>query len=148
MKRLFQYIKPYKIAFIFGPLLMITEVIGEILMPKLMANIINVGIDGQNTTYVIEMGLLMVLTAVLMMCGGTGGAWFAAKGSVNVAADLRRDVFARVQDFSFANIDSFSTGSLITRLTNDCLLYTSVVCSCLCFAAEENDNPFEPACLF
>ncbi len=131
MKRLFQYIKPYKIAFIFGPLLMITEVIGEILMPKLMANIINVGIDGQNTTYVIEMGLLMVLTAVLMMCGGTGGAWFAAKGSVNVAADLRRDVFARVQDFSFANIDSFSTGSLITRLTNDVTQVQNLINMCM-----------------
>ena len=131
MKRLFQYIKPYKIAFIFGPLLMITEVIGEILMPKLMANIINVGIDGQNTTYVIEMGLLMVLTAVLMMCGGTGGALFAAKGSVNVAADLRRDVFARVQDFSFANIDSFSTGSLITRLTNDVTQVQNLINMCM-----------------
>ena len=119
MKRLIHYIKPYKLAFILGPLLMIVEVIGEILMPKLMANIINVGITGKSTGYVITMGALMVLMAVLMMAGGTGGAWFAAKGSVSMATDLRRDVFAKVQDFSFTNIDTFSTGSLITRLTND-----------------------------
>ncbi|MDD6174613.1 MAG: ABC transporter ATP-binding protein [Firmicutes bacterium] len=131
MKRILHYIKPYKWAFVFGPLLMITEVIGEILMPKLMANIINVGVAGHDTGYVITMGILMVLTALLMMVGGTGGAWFAAKGSVSMAADIRKDAFARVQAFSFANIDSFSTGSLITRLTNDVTQVQNLVNMCM-----------------
>ena len=68
MKRIFHYIKPYKWAFIFGPLLMITEVIGEILLPKLMANIINIGVAGHDTGYVIVMGVLMVVTALIMIC--------------------------------------------------------------------------------
>ncbi|MGI6261757.1 MAG: ABC transporter ATP-binding protein [Acutalibacteraceae bacterium] len=131
MKRIFHYIKPYKWAFIFGPLLMITEVIGEILLPKLMANIINIGVAGHDTGYVIVMGVLMVVTALIMMVGGTGGAWFAAKGSVSMAADLRRDAFARVQAFSFANIDSFSTGSLVTRLTNDVTQVQNLVNMCM-----------------
>lgn len=61
----------------------------------------------------------MILTAVFMMAGGVLGAYFAVKASVNFAADLRRDVFKKVQEFSFANIEKFSTGSLVTRLTND-----------------------------
>ena len=61
----------------------------------------------------------MVITALIMMAGGVGGAWFAAKASISFAADLRSDVFKKVQQFSFSNIDQFSTGSLVTRLTND-----------------------------
>lgn len=61
----------------------------------------------------------MIGTALLMMMGGVLGAYFAVKASVNFAGDLRRDVFAKVQKFSFANIEKFSTGSLVTRLTND-----------------------------
>ena len=61
----------------------------------------------------------MIITAIVMMLGGVGGAYFGAKASVNFAADLRKDAFEKVQKFSFANIDKFSTGSLVTRLTND-----------------------------
>ena len=61
----------------------------------------------------------MILTAFIMMGGGIGGAWFAAKASISFGADLRNDCFRKVQKFSFQNIDSFSTGSLVTRLTND-----------------------------
>lgn len=63
--------------------------------------------------------LLMILTALLMMAGGVGGAYFGAKASVNYSSDVRRDVYKKVQEFSFANIDKLSTGSLVTRLTND-----------------------------
>ena len=98
---------------------MIVEVIGEIVLPKLYANIVNVGIETGNVRYIVVTCLLMILMALLMMTGGVGGAYFASKASVNVAADVRRDVYAKIQKFSFANIDRFSTGSLITRLTND-----------------------------
>ena len=116
----FKYVKPYLPYFIIGPLCMIIEVRGEVLMPKFLAVIINAGEEG-TLSVATSLGTtgLMVLTAVMMMVGGVGGAYFGAKASVNFAADLRRDVFSKVQKYSFSNIDKFSTGSLITRLTND-----------------------------
>lgn len=119
MKRYWKYIKPYLPAFICGPILMIVEVIGEVLLPKFMANIINIGAANRDVPYIIGMGVMMVITALLMMLGGIGGAFFAAKASISFASDLRSDVFDKVQQFSFANLDKYSTGSLVTRLTND-----------------------------
>lgn len=119
MKRYWKYIKPYLPAFICGPLLMIVEVIGEVLLPKFMANIINIGAANQDVPYIITMGIVMVETALLMMAGGIGGAYFAAKAAISFAADIRKDTFEKVQKFSFANLDQYNTGSLVTRLTND-----------------------------
>ena len=97
-----KYVKPYWKYFILGPLCMIVEVVGEIVMPKLYSQILNVGVETHNVGYIVLTCLLMILTAVLMMVGGVGGAYFGAKASVNFAADLRADVYARVQAFSFA----------------------------------------------
>lgn len=119
MKRYWKYIKPYLPAFICGPLLMIVEVIGEVLLPKFMANIINIGAANQDVPYIITMGIVMVVTALLMMAGGIGGAYFAAKAAISFAADIRKDTFEKVQKFSFANLDQYNTGSLVTRMTND-----------------------------
>ena len=119
MKRYWKYVKPYLPAFVIGPLLMIVEVIGEVVLPKLMANIINVGVTNGSVGYITGTGALMILVALLMMAGGVGGAYFGAKAAVSFAADLRKDAFDKVQTFSFANLDQFSTGSLVTRLTND-----------------------------
>lgn len=119
MKRYWKYIKPYLPAFIIGPILMIVEVIGEVVLPKFMANIINIGAANHDVPYIIGMGVVMVITALLMMAGGVGGAYFAAKAAISFSSDLRSDVFDQVQKFSFANLDRFSTGSLVTRLTND-----------------------------
>ena len=119
MKRYWKYARPYLYAFILGPILMITEVVGEVVLPALMAQIINVGAANRDVAYILEMGGVMILTALVMMGGGIGGAWFAAKASISFGADLRNDCFRQVQKFSFRNIDSFSTGSLVTRLTND-----------------------------
>lgn len=134
-----KYVKPYLPYFIIGPLCMIVEVIGEVLMPKLLSYIIDFGIEGgvkkdgtaipaviewlygvcgQNP-FIAAMAGGMILTAVIMMIGGIGGAYFGAKASVNFATDLRQDVFEKIQSFSFSNIDKFNTGSLVTRLTND-----------------------------
>ena len=114
-----KYVKPYWKYFLLGPLCMIVEVVGEIVMPRLYSQILNVGVETHDVGYIVVTCLLMILTAVLMMGGGVGGAYFGAKACVNFAADLRRDVYAKVQQFSFANIDKYSTGSLVTRLTND-----------------------------
>ena len=119
MKRYKKYITPYLGAFLMGPLMMLTEVAGEVALPKLMSLIINNGVAGRDTGYILKTGLLMAAVVVCMAVGGILGSYFAAKASINFTADLRRDVFKRVQQFSFANIDSFSTGSLVTRLTND-----------------------------
>lgn len=106
--------------FIIGPLCMVVEVIGEVVMPKLLGVVLNRAADGILTVGT-SLGIMigMVACAVAMMAGGVGGAYFGAKASVNFAADLRSDVFKKVQKFSFANIDKFSTGSLVTRMTND-----------------------------
>ncbi|MBQ1245403.1 MAG: hypothetical protein IIX90_02060, partial [Clostridia bacterium] len=115
---------------------MIVEVIGEVVMPKLLAYIIDYGVKheseampiwlrriyellGTDSAFVVALAVGMVLTALLMMVGGVGGAYFGAKASVNFAADLRADIYRKVQSFSFSNIDKFNTGSLVTRLTND-----------------------------
>ena len=115
-----KYVKPYMLYFILGPLCMIVEVVGEVLMPLFLAEVINSAIDGSITTSssLIVMAK-MIGAAFLMMLGGVGGSYFGAKASVNFASDLRSDLFKKVQGYSFANIDKFSTGSLVTRLTND-----------------------------
>ena len=114
------YVKPYWRYFVAGPLCMIVEVVGEVLMPKYLAMLIDAKNTGTLTTEgSFGLAALMVLTALMMMAGGIGGAWFGAKASVNFAADLRRSIYRKVEAFSFANIDKFSTGSLVTRLTND-----------------------------
>ncbi|MBO4869177.1 MAG: ABC transporter ATP-binding protein [Clostridia bacterium] len=120
MKRWFRYAKPYLPYFILGPLCMLTEVAGEAIMPRLLGILINRANEGLLTTG-LSLGIMaaMIAIALVMMAGGVGGAYFASKASVNYAADLRADVYSRVQTFSFENIDKFSTGSLVTRLTND-----------------------------
>lgn len=119
MKRYGKYIKPYLSAFIIGPCLMITEVLGEIMLPKLMSMIINNGVASRNSSYIVSIGLCMIGIAILMAVSGIGGAYFSAKASISFTSDLRKDLFAKVQQFSFKNIDDYSTGSLVTRLTND-----------------------------
>ena len=139
MKRWLSYAKPYIPYFIFGPICMIIEVIGEVLMPRMLGNMVDyltsvttekevdvaqwvktlVGMFGDGAPVVLTIMAAMVLTALLMMLGGIGGAFFGARASVNYASDLRADMFRKVQTFSFSNIDHFSTGSLVTRMTND-----------------------------
>ena len=119
MKIYWKYIKPYLTAFILAPLLMLTEVLGEIILPKLTSMIINNGVAGRDVGYIMRAGAIMIGIAAVMAVGGIGGAYFSAKASISFSTDLRRDVFHKVQQFSFKNIDDYSTGSLITRLTND-----------------------------
>ena len=120
LKRWMKYVRPYKKYFIMGPLCMIIEVVGEMFMPIFLAEIINRANNGTLTVgSSIGIAAMMVATAAIMMAGGVGGSYFGTKASVNFAADLRNDVYEKVQTFSFTSIDKFSTGSLVTRLTND-----------------------------
>ena len=120
MKRWMKYVRPYIKSFILGPLGMIVEVIGEMFMPLILAMIINEGEAG-TLTVGKSIGYAAILTVIvlLMMSGGVAGAYFGSKASVNFAADLRRDVYTKIQKYSFANIDKFSASSLVTRMTND-----------------------------
>ena len=119
MKRYKKYITPYLSAFVIGPLMMLTEVAGEVMLPKFMSMIINNGVASRNVAYIGKMGTLMVLTVLFMAVGGILGAYFSAKASISFTSDMRNDLFKKVQQFSFENIDGYSTGSLVTRLTND-----------------------------
>lgn len=119
MKKWIKYMRPYWKFFLLGPLCIILEACGEVVMPRFMASIIDNGIATGRVGYITGIMIAMVFTAFCMMAGGLGGAFFGSRASVGFAADIREDVFRNIQRFSFANIDKFSTGSLITRLTND-----------------------------
>ncbi len=138
--KFWKYIKPNLVFFIFGPIFMLTEVVGEVIMPKLMASSLAHGVGyGENGSiflfgrewsgyeYVYLMGGLMAGIAIIMLAGGVLGNYFATRAGTGFAACLRKDVFYRIQDFSFNNIDSFSTGSLVTRLTNDVTQLQNVI---------------------
>ena len=128
MKKWMKYIKPYWPWFVLGPLCMIIEVIGEVRMPTYLQSVINAARDGSLTSAMGWQAMGgMILTALIMMAGGIGGAYFGAKAAVNFAGDLRADIYARIQTFSFSNIDKFSTGSLVTRMTNDVTQVTNFV---------------------
>lgn len=123
MKYYWKYIKPYILFFVLGPLLMLTEVAGEIVLPKIMGIMIDNGIGdaaaGFGIEYILSRAAMMIGFICLMIAGGVGGHYFSIKAAVNFSSDLRQGVFEKVQKFSFKNIDNFSTGSLVTRLTND-----------------------------
>ena len=120
VKKYAKYIKPYRLYFILGPLLMLTEVAGEIFLPKLVGGMIDSGANGMaGEGFIIRQALMMLGCICIMITGGISGHYFAIKAAVNFSSDLRKAVFDKVQEFSFKDIDSFSTGSLITRLTND-----------------------------
>jgi len=120
MKRWMKYIKPYMSSFILGPCGMIIEVIGEMFMPLILGVIINEGYEGTLTVgKSILYASILAAIVLFMMTGGVMGAYFGSKASVNFAADLRCDVYSKIQKYSFSNIDKFSASSLVTRMTND-----------------------------
>lgn len=106
-------------CFLLAPLFMVLEASGEFILPYLNADMIDHGVAAGSTSYIVRNGFLMFVTALAMLIFGVLGAYFAIKGSSHLAAEVRAKTFRQIQKFSFANIDEFSTGSLITRITND-----------------------------
>lgn len=106
-------------CFILGPFFMVIEASGEFILPYINANIIDKGAADRDVGYILQNGFFMLLIALIMLAAGVLGGYFAIKGSSNLAAEVRMNTFEKIQEFSFANIDAFSTGSLITRITND-----------------------------
>lgn len=119
LKKLLPCLGSYKKYALLTPILVIGEVILEIFIPLIMAKIIDVGIGNGDTGYVIKMGALMVLMATFALLFGALSGRFAAVSSMGFAKGLRKKLFDKVQEFSFANVDKFSTASLVTRLTTD-----------------------------
>lgn len=119
MKYYKESIKKYWYCFLLGPIFMVMEASGEFILPYLNANIINIGIANKNIDYVIMNGIYMAIIALMMLITGVLGAYFAIKGASSLTKDVRNLLFKKIQTFSFTNIDDFSTGSLITRITND-----------------------------
>lgn len=119
MKRYFKHIKPYWFFFLGSPLLMILEVYCDVWIPTLSARIINEGVMTGDKAVIYATTAQMVGTLILAVISGCGASYCATKASSNFCHDLREEIFTKVQAFSFQNIDKFSTGSLVTRLTND-----------------------------
>lgn len=119
MRRYFKYIRKNWYYFIFGPIFMVLEACGEFILPYISANIINTGAANGDIPYIIKNGGYMALISAAMLICGVLGARFGIHGASKLAADIRKVTFQKIQKFSFSNVDDFSTGSLITRITND-----------------------------
>lgn len=125
--KLTKYLKPYIIYVILAPLAMVIEVFMDLQQPTLMATVINDGILEADVNIIIYTCIKMIIAAIIGMLGGFGCTVFAMLASQNYGADLRSDMFKRVESFSFSEIDKFSTGSLVTRLTNDVMQLQNMV---------------------
>lgn len=119
IKQLSKSIREYKLASVLTPLLVSLEVVMEVLIPYLMGKLIDNGIKAGDTAFVVKTGLLLIVLCVFSLLFGAAAGVTAAKASAGFAKNLRHDMFHRVQDFSFANLDKFSTSGLVTRLTTD-----------------------------
>lgn len=119
MKHILECVKTYRKIIFFAVMFMVCDVICVMLEPYLMSQIIANGIEAKNTLYIVITGILMVLVALFGAFSGIMNARFSARAGVSFAADLREKIFSKVQEFSFENIDKFSTESLVTRMTND-----------------------------
>lgn len=119
IKKLSRYLKEYKKPAILTPIFVIIEVVMEVLIPYLMAKIIDVGINNGDVQYIIKIGTFLILSAMLSLAFGMLSGRFAAKASAGFSKNLRREMFHKIQDYSFENINKFSTSSLVTRMTTD-----------------------------
>ena len=118
-RKLLQSVREYKKESILAPVLVVLQVLLEVLIPYLMANIIDIGISGGDMGYITKTGILLVFMAMLSLVFGAKAGQYAAIAGAGYAKNLRHDIFYKIQEFSFGNIDHFSTSSLVTRLTTD-----------------------------
>ena len=127
LKRLFPYMKTYQRYLVLACFCVIAETIFELIIPILMADIIDVGVANADKEYIIMKGAQMIVCALLALVLGVLYARYAATAGQGFGAELRKDEFKKVQNFSFANTDHFSTSSLITRLTSDVTILQTAV---------------------
>lgn len=119
IKRLLKSVREFKKDALLTPFFVVLEVVMEVIIPLVMALLIDKGIDGQDMAAIWKYGIILVLCAMLALMFGAAAGTFAARASTGFARNLRHDMYYNVQNFSFSNIDKFSTGSIVTRLTTD-----------------------------
>ncbi len=119
IRKLAGCVREYKRASVLTPIFVTMEVVMEVVIPLLMAKLIDLGIDQGNMSMIIKIGLALVLSTVISLAFGALSGKYAAAASAGYAKNLRKDMYERVQEFSFSNIDRFSTSSIVTRLTTD-----------------------------
>ena len=119
IKHLIKSVREYKRDSFLAPIFVTLEVIIEVIIPYLMAELIDKGIDSGNMSFILKMGIALVISCVISLSFGALSGKYAANASAGFAKNLRKDMFYNVQKFSFANIDKFSTSSIVTRLTTD-----------------------------
>lgn len=119
IKRLLKSVREFKKDALLTPFFVVLEVVMEVIIPMVMALLIDKGIDGQDMATIWKYGIILVLCAMLALVFGAAAGTFAARASTGFARNLRHDMYYNVQNFSFSNIDKFSTGSIVTRLTTD-----------------------------
>ena len=119
LRTILKEVKEFKRASIATPIYMILEVLMEMLIPFLMASIIDQGVNAGDIHHIYKVGGLMIVAALLGLLAGMAGGRYGAKASAGLARNLREAMFNNIQTFSFANIDRFSTAGLVTRLTTD-----------------------------
>ena len=119
IKRLLKSVREFKKDALLTPFFVVLEVVMEVIIPLVMALLIDKGIDGQDMAAIWKYGIILVLCAMLALMFGAAAGTFAARASTGFARNLRHDMYYNVQNFSFSNIDKFSTGAIVTRLTTD-----------------------------
>ncbi|MGN0516147.1 ABC transporter transmembrane domain-containing protein, partial [Eubacterium sp.] len=119
MKQLLPFLKNYKVQSFLAPLFKMLEAIFELIVPLVVASIINDGIRKNDLRLVVSRSLVLVLLAVVGMVAAITAQWFAAKAATGFATEVRHALFKKIQSLSFSDIDSVGTSTLITRMTND-----------------------------
>lgn len=119
VRKLLRSVREYKTSSLLAPLFVTGEVILEVIIPMLMANLIDFGIEAGNMQYILKMGLALVICCIVSLTFGALSGKYAAVASAGFAKNLREDMYNKVQEYSFSNIDKFSTASIVTRLTTD-----------------------------
>jgi len=129
--KLSKYLKPYWYLALLSPIMMIGEVVAELFQPKLMSKIVDEGVLGNDMGVIISTGIIMLLVLIAMGIAGFSAAGFASAASQSFGCDLRNDVFKRVMSLSLEQTDKFTTGSLVTRVTNDITAVQNLVAMAL-----------------
>jgi ATP-binding cassette subfamily B multidrug efflux pump len=127
MKKYLPFFNKYKKALLLAPLLVVIDVIGEIVQPQLMSQIVDQGVQRKNLHEVVMTGIIMLGLSFIAIVGNVGNIYYSSQASVGFAAELRQGLFTKIQQFSFLNIDHFSSASLVTRLTNDVNVLQTVI---------------------
>ena len=130
---LIKYLKPYKKWALLAPLLVLLEVVMELMLPKIMANIVNIGIGGSNIDYILWNVFLMIILSIVGIIGGIGSIYFATMASESTVADIREDLFTKINSLSLVNFSKLKTGQLITILTNDTYSVSNLITMALRF---------------